>query len=474
MGYTTLTDPDRYGLSLVLGGGEIKLLEHVNAFSVFAREGLYKEVTPILKVEDENSDTLEEYKDNRGERVISKKVSRMINSILSDNEARAYAFGISNYLTLGDRPVAAKTGTTNSNRDAWTIGYTPSIATGVWVGNNDNSEMKYGADGSVVAAPIWRNYMQQALINYPVEYFTKPEYENSSKPMLGGNLEEETVYQVDKISGLLATEYTPEDLIIEKKFNQVHSILYYINKNDPLGPIPENPENDPYFSNFEESVLKWAEEEGYNNQKPPTEYDNIHLPEDIPYINIGEPLNSQTITDNYLNVVINASAPRGISKIEYWLADQLINTSYQYSPEQNLIIPLGIPNGNQQLKVIVFDDLENNNNDTKIIILNRENSLEINWLNPATSTSLSASDFPYELILNINNINQVKKIDFYIRSEATNQSSWINYQENPVANNISTYWTSPPEIGTYKIYTVIKDINDNTFNGPEITVSIEE
>lgn len=474
LGYTTLTDPDRYGLSLVLGGGEIKLLEHVNAFSVLAREGLYKEVAPILKVEDENHEILEEYKDKRGDRVISQKISNMINSVLSDNGARAFTFGENNYLTLGNRPVAAKTGTTNNYRDAWTIGYTPSIATGVWVGNNDNSEMKYGADGSVVAAPIWRNYMQQALSDYSVKYFTEPEYENSSKPMLGGNLENETIYQVDKLSGLLATEYTPEHLIIEKKYKQVHSILYYIDKNDPLGPIPEHPENNSLFNSFEESVLKWAEEQEYNNQEPPTEYDNIHLPEDKPFINIIEPLNGQTITSDNIDIIINANAPRGINKIEFWLANQLINTSYQYQSSQSLTIPLGISNGTQQLKIVVFDDLENNNDDTTIININRENSLEISWLNPSTSTGLQASDFPYELILNINNITQIKKVDYYIRSEATNQSTWINFFENPLVNNVSIYWTSPPEIGTYKLYTVITDMGNNIFNGPEITISIEE
>lgn len=472
MGYTTFTDPNRYGLSLVLGGGEVQLSEHTNAFAVFAREGIYKPASPILKVEDASGKILEEFEEQNRERVLSINSSRMINNILSDNQARSFIFGASNYLTL-NRPVAAKTGTTNNNKDAWAIGYTPNLVTGVWVGNNDNTEMKAGADGSVVAAPIWRNYMQRAVVSYPVKDFIQPEYQNSSKPMLGGQLAVETTYKIDSLSGLLVTEYTPAHLIIEKKFKQIHSILHYLNKNDLLGPPPEHPENDPYYKNFEEPVLKWAEEQDYNNELPPTEYDNIHRAEDQPTVEITSPINNQLITNNELTVTINATALRGIKKIEYWLGDNKLTTSYQYTATQNLTIPLSITNGNQLLKVRVFDDLENTKSDEITINLNRENALVINWLKPATGTVLKNSDFPYEMILYINNISQIKKVDFYYLNISTNQSNWINYLENPLTNNLSTFWTSSPSIGAYKLYPVILDINNNVFNGPEITISIE-
>lgn len=473
IGYTTFTDPDRYGLSLVLGGGEIKLLEHANAFAVFAREGIYKPINPILKVEEANGNVLEEFEEPKGERVLSAKASQMINSILSDNEARSFIFGATNYLTLGGRPAAAKTGTTNNNRDAWTVGYTPQVVTGVWVGNNDNKEMKSGADGSVVAAPIWRNYMQKALAGIAIKNFNQPEYQNNDKPMIGGKLEAEAVYKIDKMSGLLATDYTPPQLIEEKIYKQIHSILFYVDKNDPLGPIPEHPENDPYFNNFEESVLKWASQQGYNNELPPTEYDNLHKMEDQPQIKITSPLNNQIISGNEISVSIEASAPRGIRKTQYWLDNLLVATDYNQSNNYNISSPLNITNGNHQLKVRVFDDLENTKSDEITININREEYLEINWLKPGSGTVLKNSDFPYELILNINNISQIKKVDFYYRDESTNQSNWVNFQENPSINNISVYWSSPPPIGTYKLYPFIQDINNNTFTGPEITISIE-
>jgi membrane peptidoglycan carboxypeptidase len=166
LGYTTLQNRDRFGLSLVLGGGEVKLLEHVGAYSVFAEEGIKHEITPILKIEDKNGKVLFEYKDKKKE-VLEAQYARLISNVLSDDEARSYVFGSGSKLTLPGRPVAVKTGTTNDYRDAWTVGYTPNLVAGVWVGNNNNSEMKKGADGSVIAAPIWNYFMKESLKTRP-------------------------------------------------------------------------------------------------------------------------------------------------------------------------------------------------------------------------------------------------------------------------------------------------------------------
>src|SRR3989344_6693813 len=169
LGYTTLRERSRFGLSLVLGGGEVKLLEHVSAFGVFGNDGIRQEPVAVLKVEGPDGRPIEEWKPGNGNKVVEPEVSRNITDVLSDNAARAYVFGESNYLTLPGRPVAAKTGTTNDFRDAWTVGYTPQITAGVWTGNNDNSEMKRGADGSKIAAPIWNQFMREALAIYPAE-----------------------------------------------------------------------------------------------------------------------------------------------------------------------------------------------------------------------------------------------------------------------------------------------------------------
>lgn len=170
LGITTLNERERYGLSLAIGGAEVKLQDMVSAFAVFATEGKKYPAHSILEIVDNSG---EAYFDKKiGEQVLDAEVARKINSIISDNDARSAIFGLRNPLFIPGRTVAAKTGTSQEFRDAWTVGYTPSIAVGVWAGNNDARPMRAGSDGVFVAAPIWRAFMDSTLLLYPVESFT--------------------------------------------------------------------------------------------------------------------------------------------------------------------------------------------------------------------------------------------------------------------------------------------------------------
>lgn len=170
LGITTLNEPKRYGLSLVIGGGEITLLDGTAAFSVFANDGLKNPSQSIRKIIDSRGNTYVG-REEKNQRVLDPQVARKINSILSDNGARTPIFGPNNLLHIEGKMVAAKTGTTQEFRDAWTIGYSPEIAVGVWAGNNDNTPMAPGADGSYVAAPIWNKFMRAALADVPASQF---------------------------------------------------------------------------------------------------------------------------------------------------------------------------------------------------------------------------------------------------------------------------------------------------------------
>ncbi len=170
LGITTLNNRDRYGLSLVVGGGEVTLLDETAGFSVFANDGKRNPIDPFLKITDSRGKVLY-VNEPKNIQVLDPQVARKINSVLSDNAARAPVFGTDNNLRIPNAPVAAKTGTTQEFRDAWTVGYTPEIAAGVWVGNNDNRSMRSGADGSYAAAPIWNNFMRIAMEKYSGENF---------------------------------------------------------------------------------------------------------------------------------------------------------------------------------------------------------------------------------------------------------------------------------------------------------------
>lgn len=164
MGISTFNDPKNYGLSLTLGGGEVKMIDMATAFGVLANQGIRQNLISILKVEDYTGKVLEETKIEEGNRVLPPAPCYLISHILLDNNARSGMFGESSYLVVKGHPeVSVKTGTTNDRRDNWTIGYTPSYLTAVWVGNNDNTPMSYVASGITGASPIWNKIMRFSL-----------------------------------------------------------------------------------------------------------------------------------------------------------------------------------------------------------------------------------------------------------------------------------------------------------------------
>jgi len=272
MGITTLKNPSRYGLALVLGGGEVKLVDHTSAFGTFATGGVHHNKTAILKITDGSGKVLEEYKSSFGEKVLDQNVCAQIDTILSDNKLRSPVFGSSSPLRFDDRPVAVKTGTTNEWRDAWTVGYTPGLVAGVWAGNNDNSPMAAGADGVYVAAPIWHDFMDRALANTAIEKFPEAKIEKAGKPVLDGTIhgeeKEVTVCKIKDGKYCLANEHCPSDKKKrKKKFFAAHSILYWVDKDDPRGDYPKSPQKDPQFSAWEKGVQKWAEKKELDTQE---------------------------------------------------------------------------------------------------------------------------------------------------------------------------------------------------------------
>ena len=216
LGMTTLNDTKNYGLSLVLGGGDVNLLEMTSAYGVFATEGNYIPPVSILKITDANGNIIEENKE-QPTKVLDTQIARQINNVLSDNNARAPIFGLNSPLTIPGYQVAAKTGTTENFVDGWTMGYTPFAVVGVWTGNNNNKPTK--DEGVGIAAPMWNKVMQKIVSSNPIENFTAPDPITNRSPALLGQL----------------------------PTTDTNTILYYINKNDPLGPQPQDPTVDPQY-----------------------------------------------------------------------------------------------------------------------------------------------------------------------------------------------------------------------------------
>lgn len=379
LGITDLNHPDQLGLSLVLGGGEVRLLDHVNAYATLANDGVKHEKTGILRVEDSKGTVLEEYKDTPGERVVDEKYVAMLDSVLANNDNRAWVFGENSPLAFKDRQVAAKTGTTNEFRDGWTVGYTPSLAVGVWAGNNDNSPMVEGADGVNVAAPIWRAYFDKALVNTAMEEFPRynPDDEigdgegKTNKPMLAGELEQKQNIKVCEIPGskngyCQANKYCPSKDVEKKDFISPHDILYYINRDDPRGPVPDKPDRDPQYKNWEKGVKDYySDKKGVILDEPPKDEckaDDFKSSQPSIHFASAGSFNSQDVT-----LTASIDAPYGIASVKYTANGSEVGTASSKPYSLHYSVPVDKNGSDITIGVEVTDNNGNKASDSGTI-----------------------------------------------------------------------------------------------------------
>lgn len=377
LGLITLDrNADRYGLTLVLGGGEVSLLDMTSVYGVFANEGVRNPVTGILEVADADGVVLEKYTENPIV-VMDPNATRRLSSVLSDNIARTPLFGANSFFYFGNRPVAGKTGTTNSNKDAWVFGYTPSIAVGVWSGNNDNTPMK---KGSAISGPAWRTFMDYALTKLPYdrpaakESFTSadtPANYDSLAPVLRGAWAGGESFFIDTISGKLATENTPIETKQEVVIPNPHNILYWVNPSNPTGPRPVNPSSLSQYSRWEQSFQAWIQSHpglvpGFPVE--PTSFDNVHIPSNQPIITVVNPIPGVTLSpNNPITIQINTIVHYPIKTIDWYLNDIFIGSSttqsFSFVPANSGAIP-----GINQLRIVVTDTVYNKGEITNPIL----------------------------------------------------------------------------------------------------------
>jgi penicillin-binding protein 1C len=320
LGITTLTERERYGLSLVLGAGEVRPVEMAGAFGVFGNGGVKHDLKSILKVTDANGKVVYEYKseDDPGREALNPEIAYEISNILSDNQARSAHMGSKSALYFSGKSIAAKTGTTTSYKDAWTIGFSRSIATAVWVGNNDSSAMKSGAAGLVIAAPIFHNYMDKVVTtDEPFErpagikevtvdkMSTKLPTENSPETITDifaswqVPKDKDDIHikmNVCKANGLIAPNDAPGELVEERTFTNIHS---------------ERPDN----SNWEGPVRAWAQSHNIFNLPPSEKCDLSNV---APTISISAPNNGATVSGQ-TTISANASAISGVKSVLFYV-----------------------------------------------------------------------------------------------------------------------------------------------------------
>lgn len=363
LGITTLADPGRYGLTLVLGGGETSLLEMTSAYGVFANGGVRNPYFSILRVEDKNGNILEESRPH-SERALKASVAATINDILSDNIARTPSYGPQSPLYFPGYTVAAKTGTTNDYHDAWILGYTPTIAVGAWAGNNDNTPMVKKVAGLIIS-PMWNEFMSYALTKRPVQSFeAAPVPPENLKPVLRGQWRGSDSYTIDSVTGKLATANTPEELRREVFLTRPHSILHWVTRGNPQGPAPTNPAADSQYILWELPIQQWAASQGIVEgvDTKPTESDDVHDPLFAPRFSIISPHEGSTLAGESIVSIQIALEPSKYPTAEasYYLDTTYLgkNTgtqpSFLFRPDD-----YGITKGVHLLRVDVYDEVRN-------------------------------------------------------------------------------------------------------------------
>jgi 1A family penicillin-binding protein len=366
MGITSLNDPNRYGLTLVLGGGEVSLLELTGAYSVFANDGIRNPNRAVLKVEDSDGNVLEEARSNSSQ-AISSEAARQISDILSDPKVRLES--LNSLIGPLGKQVAIKTGTTNDYRDVWVVGYTPDIAVGAWAGKNDNTPMQRKIAGLIIA-PVWGAFMSEINDVLSGERFKAPPTpETDIKPVLKGIWQGGIAYEQDTISKKRATEFTPAETRVDVVFPDVHSILRWVNKRDPRGAIPDKPEDEPQYEYWEYGVRKWFEE--WKKSNPdfkevtsvtiPTEVDDVHIPANFPRLTIKSPNDGDRVDRRQqVQVSIETSGKYPAKKAELYVNGQYV-MSNNMAPFTLSFVPRDIENisGTNTIKVVLYDSVFN-------------------------------------------------------------------------------------------------------------------
>lgn len=375
MGIALNNPDDWYGLPVSLGSGEARPLDMALAYSVFANGGYKVDPVAILKIEDKNGGILEEYQEPKNKKsILDPQVAFLVNDVLSDASARPGDFW-KNALSIPGQVAAAKTGTSTKPpikgvvypQDNWTIGYVRNLTTAVWAGNTNGTHLRVDADGLNVAAPIWKNYMIKATQKVEKAPFDKPEgikwvkvakrsgklpskstppgdvvsavFASFSVPTEFDNSYK--IVEIDKVSGKLATEWTPEESREKKAFYIHHSIL------------PDNKQ-------WESAVQAWARASGQSAQ-PPTEYDDVHTKETMsvkPEIFITSPGSGATVSPPGMSVRVNAKSPAGVKKVDFFFDGTLVSTSTVAPFTGNIKLSSDLPdNSTHTIKAVIYDDL---------------------------------------------------------------------------------------------------------------------
>lgn len=374
MGINSLKPTDellgRVGLSMALGGGEVRLLELTGAYGAFMNGGRKIEPVAILKVEDRNGKVLEENKLTEGKQVLDPRHAFLIADILSDNEARSEVFGLNSLLNIPGRDVAVKTGTTNDKRDNWAIGGTPQVVVGAWVGNNDNSPMGAVASGVSGASPIWRRILLEALKGKPNQSFEVPEgivqievdtvsgyrahdgFPSRAEYFVSGTepSEDDPIHVKLKLCKGQDKLATPADIAAN---NFVEKEYFIFKEEDPFGGE---------VNLWQKGIDEWIAQQNNPKYNPPTEYCDSSNSAPL-NVDFDSPRDRDSNLDNEITVKFHIDSIHGVKLAELYIDGTKVRsftgTPYEYKAE--------LEDGVHEIRAVAYDN-EDNESDRRITV----------------------------------------------------------------------------------------------------------
>jgi len=326
--------------------------------------------------------------------------------------------------------------------------------------------------------------MRKAVAGMEKQYFPSVEIEQTGKPVLDGEIATERKIKIDKFTGKLATEFTPESAIEEKVFQEAHSILHYVYKDDPRGGVPENPaEADAAYSSWESAVQEWLkkkmEEQGEDGtdlvlDSPPTEYDDLHTQENKPTIFLRGLNNNQNITSSQLEAQVSVSAPRGVDRVEYYIDNTLIQTRYNRPYSLNYSISSYFVKGYHTLRAVAYDDVDNSN-EASVNVNIKVDLPKPNIVWPSgTSQTFNQSDFPITVQTSLTDLSASQKVGFYLRNSSSGQENMIITHVRPARSSISLEIGNIFELGRYEVYAMIEDPNGDRHRSDVLFLDVQQ
>lgn len=267
--------------------------------------------------------------------------------------------------------------------------------------------------------------------------------------------------------------YTPESKIKEVAFSDAHSLLHYVDRRDPTGPVPDDPTRDTQYALWEEPIQKWVSEKGIANTQPPTEVDDIYTPEDRPQVTWISPQDIETLTALTSTFSVQALARRGVEKVDYYLNSVRVGTAREAPFNYTFTTSPLTPNGSYTLKAVASDDIGNETSASIRISINvprGDSEWSIAWETPTPGSSFTPATLPSELKLTVTNPQQLNKIDFFYRVD--DSSSYEGFEAIQDQTVISHTWNAPPNPGTYQLYLVVTDANGSVYTLPDTEIII--